>query len=273
MSLMSRLVPQLPYVRRYSRALIGDQVTGDHYVRATLEALVVGEQFLDGSVDPRVALYKIFHVIWDSTGNKLVDLPEADEGDVSPARKMLRRISPRSRQAYLLTTVEGFTAAETAQILEDDIASIEGLVAEAQREIDAEPPVDIGIIEDEPMIAAHIELIVEDLGHRVMFIATTRSEVEACVKRAMPRLILSDVHLADGSSGIDAVKDILRDHDLPVIFVTAFPERLLTGERPEPTYLVTKPFEPETLKAAIGQALLFHSDRTRTVSRGRLEDF
>ena len=44
---------------------------------------------------------------------------------------------------------------------------------------------------------------------------------------------------------------------VPVIFVTAFPERLLTGTKPEPTFLVRKPFNPEALKAVISQALFF----------------
>jgi hypothetical protein len=42
---------------------------------------------------------------------------------------------------------------------------------------------------------------------------------------------------------------------VPVIFITAFPDRLLTGERPEPTFLITKPFDPEILNVAISQAL------------------
>ena len=58
-------------------------------------------------------------------------------------------------------------------------------------------------------------------------------------------------------SGIDAVKDILSEFSVPVIFITAFPERLLTGERPEPTFLITKPFQRSTVKAAIAQALFF----------------
>ena len=58
-----------------------------------------------------------------------------------------------------------------------------------------------------------------------------------------------------GGSGITAVTDILRMSSVPVIFVTAYPERLLTGERPEPAFLITKPFEPETLDVAISQAL------------------
>ncbi|MBU2381500.1 MAG: response regulator, partial [Alphaproteobacteria bacterium] len=81
--------------------------------------------------------------------------------------------------------------------------------------------------------------------------------------RHRPGLVLADIQLADGSSGIDAVKDILKRFDVPVIFITAFPERLLTGERPEPTFLITKPFQPETVKAAISQALFFHPARQK----------
>ena len=79
------------------------------------------------------------------------------------------------------------------------------------------------------------------------------------VKDKKPGLVLADVQLADGSSGIDAVSDILNDYDVPVIFITAFPERLLTGEKTEPAYLISKPFKPENVKAAISQALFFHS--------------
>ena len=56
---------------------------------------------------------------------------------------------------------------------------------------------------------------------------------------------------------MDATRDILGRFDVPVIFITAFPERLLTGERPEPTFLITKPFQRTTVKAAISQALFF----------------
>ena len=70
--------------------------------------------------------------------------------------------------------------------------------------------------------------------------------------------MLADVRLADGSSGLDAAADILRRFDLPVIFITAFPEHLLTGDRPEPAFLITKPFREDTVKVLIGQALFFH---------------
>ena len=137
------------------------------------------------------------------------------------------------------------------------------MIAEAQADIDAELATDVLIIEDEAIISADIESLVKELGHRVTGTATTHDEAVDAVARHRPGLVLADIQLADGSSGIDAVKDILKRIDVPVIFITAFPERLLTGERPEPTFLITKPFQPETVKAAIGQALFFHPVRAR----------
>ena len=256
MSLLARLAPHLPYVRRYARALTGDQSTGDNYVRVALEALAAGERQLSPEMTPRVALYHVFHAIWSSTGAQL----EGDVGGLGhdDATNRLMRIAPRSRQAFLLTALEGFTPSEAAQILGSDVHSVERLIAEAQAEIDAELATDVLIIEDEAIISADIESLVKELGHRVTATATTHDEAVDAVARHRPGLVLADIQLADGSSGIDAVKDILKRFDVPVIFITAFPERLLTGERPEPTFLITKPFQPETVKAAISQALFFH---------------
>jgi len=258
LSLLARLAPHLPYVRRYARALTGDQTTGDHYVRVALEALAAGERTLEDNLTPRVALYRVFHAIWCSSGAQLEEKNVDDLSVSDDATRRLQRITPRSRQAFLLTALEGFTPSEAAQILEADFGEVERLIADAQSEIDAELATDVLIIEDEPVIAADIEALVTELGHQVVDIAATRTEAVDAVARKTPGLVLADIQLADGSSGIDAVKDILARHNVPVIFITAFPERLLTGERPEPTFLITKPFQPETVKAAIGQTLFFH---------------
>lgn len=261
MSLLARLAPHLPYVRRYARALTGDQQTGDAYVRVALEALAAGERSLQPEMTPRVALYHVFHAIWCTTGAQLETSPEEHAPGGDDASRRLMRIAPRSRQAFLLTALEGFTPSEASQILEADFSEVEQLIADAQNEIDAELATEVLIIEDEPVIAADIEALVRELGHKVIDIAATRGEALEVVARRQPGLILADIQLADGSSGIDAVKDILSRFTVPVIFITAFPERLLTGERPEPTFLITKPFLPETVKAAIGQALFFHPAR------------
>ena len=255
MSLLARLAPHLPYLRRYARALTGDQKRGDVHVRLALESLAAGQIELDAGLSPRVAAYRAFHAIWMAKGaNFGVGVGAGDDN----ATGRLMRITPRSRQAFLLTALEGFTPSEATRILDIDFADIGDLLTQAQTEIDAELATEVLIIEDEPVIAADIEALVSDLGHRVTDIAATHSEAVASVARHAPSLVLADIQLADGSSGIDAVRDILEQYDLPVIFITAFPERLLTGERPEPTFLITKPFQPETVKAAISQALFFH---------------
>jgi DNA-directed RNA polymerase specialized sigma24 family protein len=264
MGLLDRLAPHLPYVRRYARALTGEQAAGDAYVRAALEALAGGEATLPPHLTPRVALYHVFHMIWASTGARLESL-DLSEGPTDPARRLMR-IPPRTRQAFLLTALEGFNPTEAGQILDTTSQEVERLIALAQAEIDAELATDVLIIEDEPVIAADIEALVKELGHRVVDIAATRGEAVEAVGRHQPGLVLADIQLADGSSGIDAVKDILGRFNVPVIFITAFPERLLTGERPEPTFLITKPFQPETVKAAIGQALFFHPGKGRAAA-------
>ena len=261
LSLLARLAPHLPYVRRYARALTGDQTTGDHYVRVALEALAAGDRVLEANLTPRVALYHVFHAIWLTSGAQL-EAPGEEGGD--DASQRLMRIAPRSRQAFLLTALEGFTPSEAAQILGVEFGEVERLIAEAQAEIDAELATDVLIIEDEPVIAADIEALVTEIGHTVVDIAATRTEAVDAVARKTPGLVLADIQLADGSSGIDAVKDILARHDVPVIFITAFPERLLTGERPEPTFLITKPFQRSTVKAAISQALFFDENTLPT---------
>lgn len=262
MSLVASLAPHLPFVRRYGRALTGDSAAGDAYVRRTLEALAAGTTRLDPDLPPRVALYRALHAVsWTADGPRR-EMAFAGAGAAASAAERLGRIAPRSRQAFLLTAMEGFTPSEGARILDTDLADFERLVAQAQRDIDADLATGVLIIEDEAIIAADLEGLVRELGHDVTGVATTRREALAAVARTAPGLVLADIQLADGSSGVDAVNDILATLDAPVIFITAFPERLLTGERPEPTFLITKPFQPETIKATIGQALFFHPTRS-----------
>jgi CheY-like chemotaxis protein len=169
----------------------------------------------------------------------------------------LSALAPRARQAFLLVAVEGFTDEEAAEILDVDEEEFSALLQEASLEISRQVATDILVIEDEPLIAMDIEEMVESLGHRVVGTARTRSEAAEIFKKTNPKMVLADIQLADGSSGIDAVNDILASSPIPVIFITAFPERLLTGERPEPAFLVTKPFNPDMVKALISQALFF----------------
>ncbi len=256
MSLSMRIAPHLPYLRRFSRAVTGSQTSGDAYVAAALEALIADLSIFPEGSNDRISLYRLFSALF-STSAVRVPQPTSTFPWESRAAANLANLAPRPRQAFLLVAVEGFTHDEAAEILDVTADEFAALLDQASTDISRQVATDIMIIEDEPLIAMDIEHMVEGLGHRVVGIARTHKEAVALFHKTNPRMILADIQLADGSSGIDAVNDILNAHPVPVIFITAFPERLLTGERPEPTFLVTKPFNPDMVRALISQALFF----------------
>lgn len=257
MSLSTRIAPHLPFLRRYSRAITGSQTSGDAYVAALLEALIADISMFPQASSDRIGLFRLFSAIF-SDMQVQIDPAASPFAWEQRAASNLARVSPRARQAFLLGAVEGFEPKEIAEILGIDEFASSALLAQAAQEISRQVATDILIIEDEPLIAMDIEQMVESLGHRVTGIARTRDEALALFRADPPGMVLADIQLADGSSGLDAVNDMLRSSALPVIFITAFPEHLLTGERPEPAFLVTKPFDETMLKALIGQALFFN---------------
>lgn len=256
MTLSTRIAPHLPYLRRFSRAVTGSQTSGDAYVAATLEALIADISLFPEATSDRIAVYKLFSALF-STSAVNIPTPSSTYAWEKRAATNLANLAPRARQAFLLVAVEGFTHAQAAEILSVPDSEFAAYLDEASVEISRQVATEIMIIEDEPLIAMDIEQLVESLGHKVVSVARTHKEAVALFNQTKPRMILADIQLADGSSGIDAVNDILNTHSVPVIFITAFPERLLTGERPEPTFLVTKPFNPDMVKALISQALFF----------------
>jgi DNA-directed RNA polymerase specialized sigma24 family protein len=256
MSLSASIAPHLPFLRRFSRAVSGSQQSGDALVAAMLEAIIADVSIFPEASNERIALYKIFAKLFTSVAVKVPQVTPINAWE-QRASANLAALAPRPRQAFLLIAVEGFTNAEAAEILDVNEAEFETLVSQASNEISRQVATDILIIEDEPLIAMDIEEMVESLGHRVVGTARTHTEATELFRKTNPKMVLADIQLADGSSGIDAVNEILASSTVPVIFITAFPERLLTGERPEPAFLVTKPFNPEMVKALISQALFF----------------
>jgi CheY-like chemotaxis protein/DNA-directed RNA polymerase specialized sigma24 family protein len=264
------LGPHLPYLRRYARSLTGSQISGDAYVRASLEAILAGKAELIKNVPPRIALYRLFHTLWSSAA---ADLPAGGDGKaMSVAEQRLQSLQPGNREAILLTSVEGFSVAEVAMILGWPVDEVESAIAAASRAIDLDLSSRVLIIEDEAIIALDLENLVTELGHTVIGVADTRGDAVAMARDHKPDLILADIQLADGSSGIDAATEILGGQNIPVIFITAFPECLLTGERPEPTYLIQKPFSRDTVRATIGQALFFHKPAPTLKTTGAQDD-
>ena len=254
MSTSQAVLQQLPYLRRYARALSGSQASGDAYVAATLESLIASPQTMEAGSNSRVALYRLFTKIWNSVAVNGQPDPEVA---VMPPEQHLTKITPRPRQAFLLVALEGFSEEDAAEVLDCDLPTLRGLVEESGRELAAEIATDVLIIEDETFIAMDIEALVESLGHNVIGVARTHAEALALAKQKRPGLILADIQLADGSSGLDAVNELLDSFEVPVIFITAYPERFLTGRRPEPAFLIAKPFQLAVVSAVVSQALFF----------------
>jgi DNA-directed RNA polymerase specialized sigma24 family protein len=264
LSTSQAVAQHLPYLRRYARALSGSQASGDAYVSATLEALVEDPKMLETGASTRIALYRLFTKIWNSVG-----VNEQASGPASgPAvERHLAQIAPRPRQAFLLVALEGMSEDDAAKVLDVDVPTLRQLVEESGRELAEEIATDVLIIEDEAFIALDLEGLVEGLGHRVLGVARTHKEAVALAKAKRPGIILADIQLADGSSGLDAVNEMLRTFEVPVIFITAYPERFLTGERPEPAFLIAKPFQPTTVSAVLSQALFFERKARRRERR------
>jgi CheY-like chemotaxis protein len=261
-TIAQRIAPHLPLLRRFARALSGNQRQGDENVASALESLIAAPEAFPEAANARAALYKVFLGMMPAS-----DASGALDENEAGAARTLQGISRGPRLAFLLTAVEGFTTDETAFVLDTDVADVLRLVREADRQIADQMATDVLIIEDEPLVAMDLESIVTSLGHRVSGMARTHTEAVAAVEKHRPGLVLADIQLADGSSGLQAVNEILQTDELPVIFITAFPERLLTGARPEPAFLITKPFHVDAVKAIISQVLFFDSRARKPAAR------
>ena len=260
MGLSTQVAMYLPQLRRFSRALTGSQQSGDAYVAAVLEALIAEPTALKPESNIRVELYRIFCKWWESISLNLQSAPAGSEPSwIAAAQKRLSGMPPLAREAFLLMTVEGFSVDEISTVLGRTVPDVQTLIEEASSAIVEQVATNVMIIEDEPIIAMDLREILESLGHAVTGVARTRRQAVELAAQKKPGLILADIQLADGSSGIDAANHILADFEVPIIFITAFPERLLTGERPEPAFLITKPFTPDMVKAVVSQALFFET--------------
>lgn len=251
------LVALLPYLRRYARALTGSQERGDRYVRLFLEVILQEPARLPRNGDLKLNMFKAFHQTWNAVS---VDDKDESPADLDGKAKLEQRIASlpsRHRQALLLVSLEGFPVTKAAEILGVSEQQARQDLLAARLELQKEAGAKVLIIEDETVIAMDIAVTVRSAGHTVVGVGTTVKEAVGLAEEHRPDLVLADIHLKGGDSGIDAVDRILRSMAVPVIFITGFPEALLTGKKVEPAFVITKPFDPETLTAAIGQARSF----------------
>ena len=261
LSNLHSVAPQLPYLRRFARALSGSQAGGDASVLAMLQAIATDPSLFSADHNPKVATFRTYLKLWNAGRlNRQIDQQiewSSRSEELTALDSKLAAIRPRARQAYLLMAVEEFSAADAAVALETDEEEVKALVDQAAAEIAQQLTTSVLIIEDEPMIAGDLAKLVTSLGHQVCETARTHNQAVAAFHKYYPGLVLADVQLADGSSGVDAINEILQSFEVPVIFITAYPERLLTGGQVEPTFLINKPFRTKSVQAVISQALLF----------------
>src|SRR5690606_13214520 len=112
----------LPSLRRYARSLIGSQERGDRCVRVSLETLLADPSLLTSEAPVRLGLYRLFHDVWNRVPTGLPD--SSDQPESAPTRGIeahMQQLPAREREVLLLTTVEGFSLEDAAEILRIDI--------------------------------------------------------------------------------------------------------------------------------------------------------
>lgn len=247
----------LPNLRRYARLLTGHQQLGDVLVMSTLQWIASDKRAQPTIEEQRLRLYHVLTRLWRSpVGDHVAGLCALTSDCVGPAER-LGAMVPVARASFLLVWVEGFSKPAAAAILDVPTAEFESMLLEAHIAVSRQMATDVLIIEDELLVAFELENIMVSLGHHVTSVVRSKRLAIKSAKQRRPQLILADIQLADGSNGIEAVNEILGDTSMPVIFITAYPERLLTGLRPEPTFVISKPFKTEEIQAVVGQALFF----------------
>lgn len=109
------------------------------------------------------------------------------------------------------------------------------------------------IVEDEPLLASNLAIIVEDLGHHPFPPATNAEDALQQALDLPPDLLLMDVNIAGEFDGIETAEKILKNHSCPVIFITAQTDELTfrRASRLGPANFLLKPFEEIQVKRAI----------------------
>ncbi|MGD9925405.1 MAG: response regulator [Pseudorhodoplanes sp.] len=252
----------LPFLRRYARALSGSQRAGDVAVLATVKSL----KGLAGCREEteRELLYRAFSQIWNGP---VGDHIRAISISIEPEMDMLRRLAqlPQfARQAFLLSSLENFGDEAIGRILGIDAAALPAAKAVVRDLVTRLVATKVLIIEDEFFIAADLAETMKSLGHEVIAVERTHADAVQAIETCRPGLVLADIQLADGSSGVDAANEILGFCEVPVVFITAYPERLLTGMRPEPCFILSKPIRMDIVCALTSQALVFGANARRS---------
>ncbi|TXL73321.1 response regulator [Vineibacter terrae] len=250
-----QLLDTLPFLRRYARALTGSQDKGDQWVRLCVEVLLQQPELMRDGTSTKVDVFALFHRLQRPFGG--LDSDGGGDPGTAPGRLKVQigEIPDMQRKVLLLTVLEGFAIEDAARILAITPAEAEEALRTAREELRRVASVRVLVIEDEAVIALDVAKIVRGAGHQVVGIAATEDAAVSLAAKHTPDLVIADIQLRGDDNGMAAVRQILKSMSVPIIFVTGYPERLLTGEGIEPAFVITKPFDPDLLKTAMAQAL------------------
>jgi two-component system, response regulator PdtaR len=109
------------------------------------------------------------------------------------------------------------------------------------------------IIEDDMILALSLEIMLKKLGFTEVKKAHTGEKALETLVEFEPDLMLVDIFLGAGISGIDVVKKVQQEKDIPVIYITGNSDdyhRNLASETDYMSYLV-KPITFNELKKAL----------------------
>lgn len=244
----------LPRLRRYARAL-----TGDVQLARLLTQCAVDPCRHEREQASVLDAYRAIGELWRS---RFSQLGSKQVSSRNPEQMRIASMQPAGREAFLLTSLEGFQISEAAGILSTSTDKVRELVKSALEDVKEVAPSKVLIIEDEFFIARDLERIVCDLGHAVVGKARTMSDAVQAFESCQPDLVLSDIAIAGDGDGIAAVLSMIQRSgtgQLPAVFISAFPERLVSEKRPQPTFIVGKPFTDEAVRSAVTQLLFFNA--------------
>ena len=106
------------------------------------------------------------------------------------------------------------------------------------------------IVEDEQIVAADIQSILERSGYRVVGIAARAEEACDLAAACVPDLVLMDIRISGSVDGIEAARLIRRANDVPIVFLTAYTdhETLSRAKDIGPYGYIVKPFAERDLQ-------------------------
>jgi PAS domain S-box-containing protein len=115
------------------------------------------------------------------------------------------------------------------------------------------------VVEDEVIVARTIANQLTQLGYTVVGTASSGS-VAINKANTHPDLVLMDVVLKGEMDGIAAASEICSQHDIPVVFLTAYADEdtLQRAKNVLPLGYIVKPFSPGELRVAVELALFKH---------------